>query len=111
MVNEAKANEEADREVERKVAARTNFQNYIYKVKKQALESKEKLSEEERADLKKVLEREIKWFEDSSEMATRKEIETHLKGLENAVNPILSKIYGDQSAQAGSSDLDDLDDL
>lgn len=111
MVREAKENEEADREVERKVAGINNMQQYIHTIKKQALESKDKLSEEERKTLKDIIKREQKWLSDSSQVSERSDIESHHKILESTVNPILSKIYGDQSTVDSVGDIDDLEDL
>ena len=111
MVIEAKENEEADKEIERKVSAKNNFQNYLHQITKQSLEAKDKLSEDERKSLKDVIKREQKWLEDSAEVSDRSDIESHHKLLENAVNPILSKIYGDQSSRGSVDDIDDLEDL
>jgi len=111
MVVEAKENEEADKEIERKVSAKNNLQNYLHMITKQSLESKEKLSEDERKSLKDVISREQKWLEDSAEVSDRSDIENHHKLLENTVNPILKKIYGDQSTRGSVNDIDDLEDL
>ena len=116
MVNEAKENEAKDKQVQARIAARTNLDHYIYEVKKQFKEKdvlKEKLTEEEIADFKKAISRVHKWFKDSSEVASKEEIEKHHKKFESTVNPFIVKAFGaDAATQSGEPDeFDDLDEL
>lgn len=116
MVQDAKVNEEKDREISLKVEARNNFDHYIYQVKKQFKDDietvKEKLTEEEIAEFKKAIKRATKWYKDSSEVSDREEIERHHKKLEETLNPLLLKAFGNANVggQQNQED-DDFDDL
>ena len=117
MVNEAKKNEQKDREVAEKINARNNFNSYLYEIKKQIKDKetiKAKLTEEEREDLKKALKRANKWFKDSSEAASREDLDKQQKRLESIVSPLIVKAFGEDINQRGEEpdDLDsELDDL
>lgn len=115
MVNDAKKNEEKDKEIEAKVQARTSLDHYIYEVTKQFKDTKtvkEKLSEEEIADFKKAIKRVKKWFKDSSEVSSREDIERHHKKFEADVNPFIIKAFGEDAVRGNSPDeMDDLEDL
>jgi molecular chaperone DnaK (HSP70) len=116
MVNDAKKNEEKDKEIEARVQARNSLDHYIYEVTKQFKDKdtiNEKLTEEEIADFKKALKRVRKWFKDSSEVAEREDIERHHKKFEADVTPFIVKAFGEDAVrgQNGVDELDDLDDL
>lgn len=116
MVNEAKLNEEKDREVASKIEARNAFDQYIYEVKKQFKDKdtlKEKLTEEEIEDFKKAIQRASKWHKDSSEVSSKDEIERHHRKFEETVNPFIIKAFGNDAIKGGQPEGgdDDFDDL
>lgn len=116
MVNDAKVNEEKDREIAATVEARNNFDHYLYQVRKQFKEGKdtlkEKLTEEEIEDFKKAIKRAGKWFKDSSSVASKEDIEKHHKKFETTVNPFITKAFGNDAVgtqpQGEDDDFDDL---
>ena len=112
MVNEAKLNEQKDREVTEKITARNGFSSYLYEIKKQLKDKdtiKEKLTQEEIDDLKKALKKANKWFKDSSEVASKEDIDKHQKRLESIVSPLMVKAFGEDVNQRGGDQPDDLD--
>lgn len=117
MVTDAAKHQAEDKAIEAKVTARNALDHYIYEVRKQLKDKdtvRDKLTEEEVEELKKAVKRVTKWFKDSSEVASKQDIESHHKKFEATVNPLLAKAFGHDainSNRGGNEDMDDLDDL
>ncbi len=79
------------------------FYRYAYSLKTQ-LNDKEKLggklSSDEKQTIEKAVEEQIKWLE-SNPGAEVDELKEHKKQLEEIVNPIVTKLYG--QAEAGGA--------
>lgn len=114
MVNEAKKFEEEDKLIEKRIQAKNNFDNYLYQVVAQmkTQDAKDKVSEEDRASIKKALKRSRAWFKDSASAAELEDIEKQMKYIEGVVNPVFEKAFGnDNPLSVQENIVDDLDDL
>jgi len=103
MVNDAEKFKEEDEKVKGQVEARNGLESMAYQLKNQ-LQDKEKLggkiTEEDKATMEAAIEKAIKYLDDNAN-ATAEEYEQAKKDLEGVVQPIVTKLYGDQAGGAG----------
>ena len=101
MVNEAERYAEEDKKVKERVESRNELESYAYSLKNQVSDKEKlgaKLSQEDTDTIMKAVEEAIEWL-DANQNAETEEYKTKKKTLEEAVNPIISKLY-DQSGGA-----------
>lgn len=103
MIANAEKYKEEDEAVAQRVAARNGLESYLYSLKNSTSESEfqSKLSEEDKATLKKTIDEGIA-FMDASAEGSKEEYDEYKKTVEDTVNPILSKAYGAGGAPGGA---------
>ena len=63
-----------------------------------------KLSSDEKSTIEAAVEEQIKWLE-SNQGAETDELKEHKKQLEEVVNPIITKLYGQGAGPGGAGDV------
>lgn len=95
MINDAEKFADDDKKVKEKVEARNELESYAYSLKNQ-LSDKEKLggklSDDDKATIEKAVNEKISWLEGHQE-AEAEDFKAQKKELEEAVQPIMSKLY------------------
>ena len=122
MVNDAEKFADEDKKVKERVEAKNEIESYAYSLKNQVKDKEKlggKLSEEEATTINEAVDKAIAWVEGNPE-ATTEELQEHKKELEEAVQPIISKLYqgqggppppgGEGPGGAGPDSDDDADD-
>ena len=95
MVNEAERYAEEDKKVKERVESRNELESYAYSLKNQVSDKEKlgaKLSQEDTDTIMKAVEEAIEWL-DANQDAETEEFKEKKKTLEEAVNPIISKLY------------------
>jgi len=105
MINDAEKFADEDKKVKEKVEAKNELESYAYSLKTQ-LGDKEKLggklSDEDKTKVEESVEETIKWMESNAESAEVSDLKAKKKELEDAVQPIIAKLYaGGAGAGAG----------
>jgi len=95
MINDAEKFADDDKKVKEKVEARNELESYAYSLKNQ-LGDKEKLggklSDDDKATVEKAVNEKISWLEGHQD-AEAEDFKAQKKELEEAVQPIMSKLY------------------
>lgn len=108
MIKDAEKFADEDKRVKEKVEAKNELESYAYSLKTQ-LGDKEKLggklADDDKTKVEEAVEEAIKWLEGNAESAEVSEIKAKKKELEDAVQPIIAKLYAGGKA-AGSPDGD-----
>jgi heat shock protein 1/8 len=101
MVAEAEKYRDDDRLQKERIDARNGFENYIYSVKS----TTEKLSDDDKAAIEAACNKSSDWLDSLPSDATTsvEEYAAQQKQLEDAVNPIISKLYSGPATGSGSS--------
>ena len=112
MVQEAEANAEADAQLAATVGARNGLEQYCYNLRNTLNEAassdeggggggslKEKLSEEDATAVTTAVDDTLSWLSESTDQASKEEIDAKQKELEGIVNPIMAKLYQEQQQQ------------
>lgn len=89
------------------------MEGYAYSMKNQVNDKEKlggKLSDGDKETITKAVDETISWLEGHQE-AEKDEYEAQKKKLEEAVQPIVSKIYKDAGGQEGGAGAEDKDEL
>ena len=108
MVREAEEFAEEDMKAKEKIEARNQLDNYIFSMKKTIEDADklgDKISDEEKADIKKALEETEEWLKTNPE-ASKEEYEEQQKKIEEIANPIVSKAYQGQAPPTEGAEED-----
>jgi heat shock protein 5 len=100
MINDAEKFADDDKKVKDRVEARNELEGYAYSLKNQLADKEKlggKLTDEDKEIVEKAVTEEIEWLEANQE-AEDEEFRQHKKDLEEIVQPIMSKLYGDSGA-------------
>ena len=104
MIQEAKEREEEDKLWKETNEAKNKLEQYAHQLKKQ-VEDKDgigkNISEDEKESITKVVEEKLSWLEDHEE-ASKEEFDEQRKEIEEVANPIISRIYQENSGGEGS---------
>ena len=96
MINDAEKFAEDDKKVKDKVEAKNELESYAYSLKTQ-LGDKEKLGgklkDEDKTKVEEAVDETIKWMESNAESAEVSDLKAKKKELEDAVQPIIAKLY------------------
>lgn len=98
MVNDAEKFKEEDEKLKGQVEARNALESMAYSLKNQLGDQEKlggKISDEDKATMEEAIEKAIK-FLDEHPSATTEELETAKKDMESVVQPIVTKLYGEQ---------------
>jgi len=93
MVNDAKSYEEQDKLALKRVQSRNNLESFIYSVKNQVDESKDKFTEQEKQSLLKHVDDTEEWLSSNQE-ASKEEYDEKLKQFQEDTSTLMSKLYG-----------------
>lgn len=106
MVAEAEENAETDKQLRQTVEARNGLETYLYSLRQSVDETlKEKIAEEDRATLGKLVTEALAWLEETAS-ASKGDYDAKRREVEVVANPVIAKAYGAQgppSAAAGSA--------
>ena len=94
MVEEATKYEAEDKAVMERIEARNAAEGYLYGVRNSIQDEKvkEKMAEEDRTSAETFVKEGLEWLDDHKE-ATKEELETKKKEWEEAIRPLLMKMY------------------
>ena len=115
MINDAEKFAEEDKKVKEKVESRNELESYAYSLKTQIADKEKlggKLSDEDKDTIESAVTEQIEWL-DANQDADAEDYQEHKKALEEIVQPIISKLYGDAGAGAPppEEDYDERDEL
>ncbi|KNC98749.1 hsp71-like protein [Spizellomyces punctatus DAOM BR117] len=102
MLAEAEKFKQQDAEVAERVAARNGFESYAYSLRNTLSDEQVagKLDAADKEKMKQWVDEAIQWLDRNLEASTE-EYKERQKELENQVNPIMMKMYGQGGAPAG----------
>jgi len=94
LLKEAEKFKSEDEKNRKKIEAKNTLENYTYSIKNTLKDDKlkDKISEDEKANVTKEVEEIVKWMEMNQD-AEAEEFETRHKKLEGLWTPIMTKIY------------------
>lgn len=98
MINDAEKFADEDKKLKEKVEAKNELESYAYSLKNQVNDKEKlgsKLSDDEKSTIEGAVDDAIKWMESNLD-AEVDEMKEQKKKLEEVVNPIISKLYGQQ---------------
>ena len=116
MIHDAEKFSDEDKLVKDRVDARNELESYAYSIKNQIADKEKlggKLSDEDKETIETAVTEEIEWLEAHQE-ASVEDFQAHKKALEEIVQPITSKLYGDApppTEETGGEDDYDRDEL
>lgn len=108
MVREAEEFAEEDKKAKEKIEARNQLDNYIFSMKKTIDDADKlgnKITEEEKASIKKAVEEAEEWLKTNHD-ASKEEFEEQQKKIEEVANPIVAKAYQGQAPPTGGAEED-----
>ena len=104
MVDDAKKYEEDDKKQKAKIESKNSLENYVYSLRNSVNDQlKEKLGEEDRVLIETKVSETITWLDEHPD----EDVETYdarRKELEEAINPIMTKMYSQEAAAAGAAE-------
>ena len=110
MLKEAEKFAEEDKLVKERTEAKNGLENYAYSLKKQLGDNEqlgEKVSEDDKEAILKVVEEKIEWLSENDE-ATMEEFNQAKKEIEEVAQPIIAKLYQEGQEQQGQKENDEL---
>jgi len=115
MVQEAEEFSEEDKKIREKIEARNALENYVYSMKNTIGDSDkgvaDKISDSDKETIEKALDDANEWLDDNQD-AEKEDFDEKLKEVQEACNPIISKIYQESGgAPGGGFDAGDDEDL
>mmetsp|Transcript_1448 Transcript_1448/g.3585 ORF Transcript_1448/g.3585 Transcript_1448/m.3585 type:complete len:661 (+) Transcript_1448:192-2174(+) len=115
MVEEAEEFAEEDKKVRDKIESRNALENYVYSMKNTIGDSDkgvaDKISDDDKETIEKALDDANEWLDENQD-AEKEDFDDKLKEVQEACNPIISKIYQESGgAPGGGFDAGDEDDL
>jgi heat shock protein 5 len=106
MVKEAEEFAEEDKLLKEKVEAKNTLENYLYHTKSQVTDDNQlgkKVSEEDKKTLLDAIKKKIEWMDEHAASATKEDYEEQKAEIESIVNPITSKLYGQDGKSSGDA--------
>jgi len=107
MLKEAEKFAEEDKLVKERTEAKNGLENYAYSLKKQLGDNEqlgEKVSEDDKEAILKVVEEKIEWLSENDE-ASSEEYNKAKKEIEEVAQPIIAKLYQEQQGQKENEEL------
>lgn len=103
MIEDAAKHADEDKARKERIEAKGEFERFVYDLKNRLTDETlaAKLSEDEKATIKKVSEEAISWIDSNKDTATKEEFEEQRDKVSKVVHPIMSKLYG--SAAGGET--------
>lgn len=106
MIKDSEMFADEDKKVKERVDAKNELEGYVHSLKTQVNDKEKlggKLSEEEKETILAAVEEKIKWLEENGGAETE-DFKAQKKEVEEIVNPITSKLYGDKGGEAPSGE-------
>lgn len=100
MIKDAEKFADEDRKVKEKVEAKNELESYAYSLKTQINDKEKlgaKLSDDDKSKIESAVEDAIKWLESNGD-AEASDLKAKKKELEDAVQPIIAKLYAGAGA-------------
>ena len=116
MINDAEKFADEDKKVKDRVEAKNELESYAYSLKTQLKDEEKlggKLSPEDKETVTKAVDKAIEWLDENSDAETE-EFKEQKEELEGVVNPIITKLYGEQAPpppEGGGEDEFEKDEL
>jgi heat shock protein 5 len=115
MINDAEKFADEDKKVKERVESKNELESYAYSLKNQLKDEEKlggKLSAEDKTTITEAVDKAIEWLDSNAEAETE-EFKAQKEELEGVVNPIISKLYGQQEQAPPSDDsaADEKDEL
>ena len=92
MVQEAEKYKEQDDKMKEQVDAKNDLESYTYQLKSAVSDDKNALQKDDRDKLQEKVDEVMKWFETANN-ASKEEIDSMKKDLEDVAKPIMEKLY------------------
>jgi len=103
MIKDAAEHAEEDKAKKERIEAKGELERFVYDLKNRLNDETlaAKLSDDEKATIKKLSEETISWIDSNKETATKEEFEEQRDKVSKVVHPIMSKLYGAGGEAAG----------
>jgi heat shock protein 5 len=108
MVQEAEEAAEDDKKAKERIEARNSLENYVYQIRNTINDNEKlggKIGEEDKSTIETTIKDAIEWLE-SNQSADKDEFDDKYKEVEKVVQPIFSKLYGQNGGGAPPKDED-----
>ncbi|XP_053399981.1 heat shock protein 70 B2-like [Mercenaria mercenaria] len=102
MVNDAEKYKAEDDSQRERVTARNQLESYIFSAKQAANDAGDKLPDSDKQTVISKCDEALKWLDQNS-LAEKDEFEHHLKDLQQACSPIMTKLHGGGAHGSSSS--------
>ncbi|XP_053203831.1 endoplasmic reticulum chaperone BiP-like [Panonychus citri] len=96
MIKDAEKFADDDKRIKEKVEAKNELESYAYSLKNQIGDKEKlgaKLTDDDKTKIEESLDAAIKWLDANGESADTSELKAKKKELEDAVQPIIAKLY------------------
>ncbi|XP_076140198.1 endoplasmic reticulum chaperone BiP-like [Alosa pseudoharengus] len=113
MVKDAELFADEDKKLKERIDARNELESYAYSLKNQVGDKEKlggKLSDDDKETIEKAVEEKVEWMESHQE-ANTEEFKAMKKELEEVVQPIIGKLYGNAGGPAPEEGEQDRDEL
>ena len=102
MIKESEQYKEEDEKQKQRVESRNALESYLYNTRNTVNDDNVKLSDEQRSELKALIEEKTNWLDDNA-TATKEECDDVLKEVQAVVNPIMSSMYQEEGGEPSAS--------
>ena len=113
MINDAEKYKKEDEENRKKVELKNELESLLYQTKSSLSNNdiSSKLSEEDKEIITKTVSEHEEWLNLNKDSCTKDIVEDKINELQNAISPIMSKIYqnNDNSNDISEPTIDDVD--
>ncbi|CAA2963603.1 luminal-binding 5 [Olea europaea subsp. europaea] len=106
MVLKAEEFAEKDKKVEERIEACNSLKTYVYSLKNQINEDKDKLKSDKKENIETSIKEALEWLHDKQN-AKKEDYEEKLKELEATCNPIITAVYQRSGGAPGESSSED----
>jgi len=112
MVSDAEQYAEEDKLVQERIESKNKLENYLFTTKNTIEDEKikDKISEQDKTTIINKCDELLKWL-DNNDNALKEEYDEKQKECENIVNPIISKLYGQQENTNDDTTEPEIDDV
>jgi heat shock protein 5 len=114
MVKEAEDFAEEDKKFRDRTEGKNMLENYLYSIKNQVSDKEQlggKISDEDKEKVLDIVKEKMDWLASNAETASKEDFEEQKAEVENVVNPITAKLYGDAGGSGGGSGATNEDDV
>lgn len=102
MIKESEQYKEEDEKQKQRVESRNALESYLYNTRNTVNDDNVKLSDEQRSELKALIEEKTNWLDDNA-TATKEECDDVLKEVQAVVNPIMGSMYQEEGGEPSAS--------